>query len=420
MSQNTFTLTNLNIVDTEADKTYMGGVAVADGKITDIGTHITDGTDMNGLTLIPGIVDMRVHLKDPGQHHKESLEETLTNALHGGITHVIATPDTSPTMDNAGNIKTLLGRAEKINKASLSVMGAITKDLQGKEIAEIGLMHKAGVKNYSNGDVAISNTMVLGRAFQYASMFDVTFHMHAMDCDLSRDGMVHESASSSKLGLKGISPLAEVLEIDRLIRIARTFNTKLHISHISCEGAVDTIRQAKAEGVNITADVCHHHIALCEDAIGDYKTYTKIMPPLRTNSDRLSLIAGLKDGTIDAIVSDHKAEDPDSKRLPFAQAGFGAIGTQTLLPITLSLYHNKDMTLLDTIKLITINPSKINNLLHGTLSINSPADFAIIDLNKIIEINKETTLGKCKNTPYELTTLMGTVVQVYKNGQQLI
>ena len=413
-------LSNLNIIDTGADTTYMGGISVIAGKIAGIGTHITNGTDMNGLTLIPGIVDMRIHLNDPGQTHKESLEETLTHALHGGITQVMAQPDTNPVLDNASRIRTILYRASEIKGADLNIIGAITKDLNGKEIAEIGLMNQAGINAFSNGDTTITNTMVLGRAIQYASMFNTSFHMHAMDSGLSQGGMVHESQSSTKLGLKGISPLAEILETSRLITLIQGFNVNLHISHVSCKKTVEIIRNAKANDIKITADVCHHHLALSEDAIGDYKTHTKIIPPLRSVDDRLALIAGVKDGTIDAIVSDHRAEDQDSKRLPFAQAGFGAIGLQTLLPIALSLYHSGDMTLLEVIKSLTIKPSKINKLDSGTLSKGLSADFVIIDPNKTIEINKTTTLGKCKNTPYELTSLTGAVIQTYKNGERLV
>ncbi len=416
-------LTNLQIVDVENNATYEGGISVENGIILDMGPHITSGDDMGGLTLIPGIVDMRMHLKDPGEYHKESLQETLSYALHSGITHIVAQPDTDPVMDTAGRITTLQDRAQnaqrKYSGADLTILGAITKSLNGQEIAEIGLMQKNGTTGFSNGNNSIKNTMVLRHAFEYASNFDCTFHMHASDADLSRDGLVHES-NSTKLGLKGISAMAESLEIQRLISFSTKFNVKLHISHLSTKEGVEIIRQAKIDGVKITADVCHHHIAMCEDAIGEYKTFTKITPPLCGVEDRIALIEGLKDGTIDAVVSDHKADDSDSKRLPYAQAGFGALGLQTLLPITLSLYKNKHMSLIDSIKLITKNPSEINGLSNSSLSKGYPANFAVIDLNASNEITKETTLGKCKNTPYESMTLKGKVIHMYKNGKKVL
>ena len=381
--------------------------------------HITEGTDKKGLALLPGLVDLRAHLSDPGQNHKESLEEILTTATRGGVTSIIAQPTTDPPLDKASTIRSIIERTKTLKGAHLYFTGALTVGLMGKQLAEIGLMKTMGIVGISNGNRTVQNTTILNRALTYASMFTLPIHLHAMDNDLSKEGLMHTSALSTKMGLKGIPAIAEELEVMRLLIFAKTLNARIHISHISSKGAVERIKVAKQQGINISADVCHHHIALTQDAIEEYRTHTKILPPLREEQDREALLTGLKEGTIDAIVSDHKAQNPDTKRLPFAQASFGAVGLQTLLPITLDLWRNGVLSLNEAIRRVTLIPATIANIKAGTLEQGAQADITLVDLEQKVKITKDHIWGKCKNTPYENTFLQGNVEETFVAGNKI-
>lgn len=415
----TITYCNLSIVDPKKDAPYKGGIIIKDGVIADVGNHITQGIDKKGLILMPGLVDLRVHLSDPGVRHKESLENIILLATRGGVTSMVAQPTTTPPLDNASILHSMMARKNAIKGAHLYFTGALTAKLQGRQLAEMGLMKNIGIVAVSNGDNPVKDTLILKRAFLYASTFDLPIHMHALDCDLSKDGMINASSLSTKMGLRGIPAIAETLEVIRLITLAKALKAKLHISHISCLGAIEHIRQAKRQNLPISTDVCHHHLALTENAIADYRTYTKILPPLRSEQDRRALLLAVKDGTIDAIVSDHKAQDLDVKRVPFVQASFGAIGLQTLLPITLDLWRNGTMSLNQAVRCITLAPSTIADIAAGTLDVGASADVILVDPDEKIIIDKHYLGGKCQNSPYEGTILRGRVKETFVSGSQL-
>ncbi len=407
---------NLNIIAPDKDIPYTGSIVIKDGLIKDIGSHIKGGIDMKGLALLPAIVDLRVNLST----QNNDLCDTLKIAAKSGITTVVAQPDTTPILDCPEVINSVMDQGRNILKthggAKLLINGALTNNLDSKHVAQIGLMREVGIVGLSNGNNSIFDTLVLLRVFQYASMFDLTVHMHPMDYYLANKYDVSTSFEATKLGLKGTDPIAEELEIRRLVTIASKFKVPLHLSHISTLGAIKAISEAKAEGKLVSADVCHHHITLNESSIDDYRTHTKIIPPLRSEIDRLALINALKDGTIDCIVSDHKTRSSDLKRLPFCQASFGATGLQTLLPFTLKLVENGFLSINQAIRCISSNPAKVAKIKDLPLTINSCADFTIVDLNKKIELNNNNILGKYKNTPYENYIVKGKIVETFIDG----
>ena len=373
--------------------------------------------DCNELYISPGLVDMRVHLCDPGIEHKETIKSASMSAVSGGITSMVSLPNTIPPIDQPAIIQSIQRKAREVALSKIFCTGSITREFKGKEICELHLMKESGAVGFTEGYKSIANTRVMRRALNYASSFDGLIIQHAEDPDLSSVGVSNEGEVSTRMGLLGIPDFAEAMIIERDLWLVRDTECRYHVSHISTKHSVDIIRKAKKEGLPVTCDTAPPYFILNEFALEDYRTFSKLSPPLRTEKDRIAVIDGLKDGTIDAIVSDHTPQDQDAKRLPFNQAEFGGVGLETLLPMTLSLVKNGYLKLEKAISLLTSSPSKILKLNTGILDVKSEADLIVFDLNKPWKVNPNNFYSKSKNSPFDGMLVEGKNLMTFVRGR---
>ena len=360
---------------------------------------------------------MRVSLGEPGSEHKESIKSGCKAAFAGGITTVVCLPNTDPVIDNVSVAEYIQKRAKEVSKINLYTYGSLTKNFDGKNLCEMGLLSKAGVKGFTDATKSIENSAVLKRALEYSKAFDSLIIQFPEDKNLASDGVMNEGEISTRLGLAGIPSIAEVITIERDLRLVEATGAKYHVACVSTAESVEVIRNAKKKGLKVTCDTSPQYFTLNEMAIEDYRTFVKISPPLRSEKDRVAIVNGLKDGTIDAIQSDHSPQDEDNKRLPFNHAEKGIIGLETLLPLSLELYHNKSLSLLDVIKKLTKNPADILNLEHGTLTKGSKADLLIFDPNKPFVVDVKKFKSKSKNSPFDKKPSQGKVIKTICSGE---
>lgn len=417
---------NARIIDPYSKIDEIGGLLIENNKISALGKGVTADNlandveiiDIKSKTIIPGLVDFRCEIPDPGFEAKGSLSSESKAALAGGVTHLALLPTTEPAIDNPAMVTYMIERAEKRQGPKIFTWGAVTNKTQGNDLAELGLMQKEGAIGFTDGHQTIQNAAVLRRALQYASGFGAFIAQHPMDINLGK-GDMNAGSLANRLGLSGMSWQAEVIIVERDLRILEMAGGSLHFNHISCAASVDVIRKAKAKGMNVTCDTAPPYFALNEMDVGDYRTFTKLNPPLRTEDDRLAIIEGLKDGTIDFIASDHIPQDEEAKRLPFDQASFGGVGLESLLPITLELYHNKQLSLLDALALITYKPAQRLAIDAGRLSVGGDAHFIVIDLDKGWVFNDKNLHSRSRNSPFGGRLVQGVVEQTYVDGQCL-
>jgi len=325
-------------------------------------------------------------------------------------------PNTSPVIDNVSMVDFLKRRGRDKSKINIFPTASLTKNLNGTEMTEFGLLKRKGIIGFTDGIKTIQDAQVMSRIMNYASQSDSLIIQHAEDTSLSESGVINEGEISTRLGLKGIPYLAEKIIVERDLSLLEEYFCRYHISQVSSEKTVDVIKNAKEKGKIFTAGVSINNLSLNENDIGDFKTFLKLSPPLRTENDRLSLVQGLSNGTIDVIVSDHKPEDEESKRLTFSQAATGASGVETLLPLALELFHNKSLTLNKLIASLTSNPAKILGINKGSLNIGCDADLCILDINIPFVVTKAELKSKSKNTPIENRKLQGKVLKTYVRG----
>jgi dihydroorotase len=417
---------NARIVDPIADKEYLGAVLISDGRIADFGPNLfTSGApygiqsiDCGGLCLAPGIVDTRVHTGEPGEEHKETLESAGIAAAAGGITSMVLLPDNDPPFDDASLIEFVARRARQIKLTNMYAYGALTAGLEGKELAEIGLLAEAGALAFTDADHSIGNAQVLRRALYYAKAFDALIVHLPQEPTLS-GGSMTSGEMATRLGLSGSPPLAEVMMVERDIRLVEMTGGRLHLTKISTAESVKVIAAAKARGLKITCDTAAPYFALNDLAVGDYRTFGKLMPPLRSEKDRLAVVDGLADGTIDAIVSDHRPQDQDSKRVPFAQAMPGGIGLETLLPVSLELVHNEQLTLPRLFQRLSSTPARLFNLPGGKLAKGAPADLVLFDPSFAWKIDRVDFWSKTKNSPFDERPVQGRVMATIVGGRTI-
>ena len=419
-------LINAKIIDPSQNIDVVGGVIIDEkGKIKAIGKDVNKSNipskaeviDIKKNILIPGIVDMKTFVGEPGYEYKENFRTLSQAALAGGVTSVVSMPNTKPVIDNVSMVDFIIRRGRDKAKVNIFPCASLTKNMDGKSMTEFGLLSDKGIVGFTDVMKTVQNTEVMSRIMNYASDVGVLIIQHAEDYELSKNGMINEGEVSTRLGLAAIPSIAEKIIIERDLSLLEEHPCRYHINQISSQKTLEVIKKNKSNGKQFTAGVSINNLSLNENDIGDFKTFLKISPPLRSEKDRLSLISGIKDGLIDVIVSDHKPEDEESKRLPFAQAATGAIGIETLLPLSLELYHNESLGLKKIIETLTINPSNILKIQKGSLKKGLDADICVFDLNKPWMVKADQLKSKSKNTAIEDRKLQGKVLMTFLNGE---
>ena len=418
---------NGNIIDPHNSINEIGGLIIGDkGQLEAVGKKVNTNNipsrekviDLKGKYIFPGLVDMRVFVGEPGFEYKENFRTLSNAALSGGVTSVVTMPNTDPIIDNVSIVDFLKRRGRDKSKINIYPTASLTKGTEGTNMTEFGLLQSKGIIGFTDGTKTIQNTRVMSRIMNSASDLDTLIMQHAEDYELAKDGMINEGIIATKLGLQGIPEMAELIIIDRDLTLLNYINCRYHISQISSGRSVELIRNKK-NNLKFTCGVSINNLSLNENDIGDFRTFLKLSPPLRTEEDRISLVQGLKDETIDVIVSDHKREDEEQKRLTFAQAATGASGIETLLSLSLELYHNGSLKLETIIKALTLNPAKILKINKGNLSVGNDADFCIVDINKPWIVKQENLISKSKNTSIENKKLQGRVTNTFVKGEEL-
>jgi dihydroorotase len=396
---------NGHLIDPANNINSKQDVYISAGKIAAIGqapaNFIADQSiDATDLIVAPGLVDLSARLREPGFEYKATLKSELQAAVAGGVTSLACPPDTEPTLDESGLVEMLKHRAKKLNLANVYPIGALTKQLQGSALTEMYELTEAGCVGFSQANLSIVDTQVMWRAFEYAATFGYTLFLRAEDPFLAKDGVAHDGETATRLGLKGIPAAAESLALATILRIASETKTKIHICRLSTAEGVDLVRKAKQQGLAVTADVSINHLHLTDLDIGYFNTNTHLTPPLRSQRDKEALIAGLKDGSIDAICSDHSPVDDDAKLLPFAESELGATGLELLLPLTIKWALDNKLDISLALKLITRNAAKIMGIAAGDLSIGATADICIFDAKNYWEVVASGLKSQGKNTPF--------------------
>ncbi|NLL98778.1 MAG: dihydroorotase [Tepidanaerobacter sp.] len=397
-------------------------ILIVDGKIAEIKPDInisdTEIIDLSGKLATPGLIDMHVHFRDPGYEYKEDIESGSMSAAAGGFTAVACMPNTNPPLDNSSLIEYVKSKASKVGKVKVLPIGCVTKGQKGEEITEMGDMARAGAVAFSDDGKPVASASLMRKAMVYAAMFDRLIIDHCEDPSLFEGGQINEGRVSTLLGLMGIPSACEEIMVARDILLAREMKTPVHIAHISTRGSVELVRWAKREGVKVSCEVTPHHLTLTEEAVMDYDTNAKVNPPLRTKEDLEALLEGLKDGTVDAIATDHAPHHIDEKDLEFDKAAFGLIGLETALGVILTKVVGENGIPLNTvIEKMTVGPAKVLGLDMGTLKVGGPADITVIDLEREWTVDKDKFFSKGRNTPFHGFKLKGKAVMTIVDGK---
>ena len=413
---------NGNLVNVEKNniqKQY--DILLEKGKISKIGKNLkvkADSViDAKGLLVCPGLIDMHVHLREPGMEYKETILTGAQAGVAGGFTSLVCMPNTKPVLDNSGLINSI---KEKAKKACLNIypVGAITKASEGKELTEIGDLIDEGAVAISDDGRPVMDSDVLRKALEYTKMFDISILSHCEDTNLSNSGVMNEGYNSMILGLKGIPNQAEAIAVARDISLAELTGAKIHIQHVSTKESVEIIKQAKKKGVKVTAETAPHYISLTDDEVLGFNVCAKVNPPLRTREDVKSIKKAIADGVIDVIATDHAPHSQEEKDLEFDNVPFGMVGLETAVGVVFTeLVHNEKMDVVDVIKKMTINPSDILKLEKGIIKEGEDADITIIDPNLEWTVDKELFKSKSKNTPFNGKKLKGKAVYTIVNAK---
>ncbi|KPF84445.1 dihydroorotase [alpha proteobacterium AAP38] len=414
---------NARLIDPASGLDQMGDLLTNGGKIAAIGADAArdlpagaEIVDATGLVLAPGLVDLRAQVGEPGLEHNETIQTASRSAAAGGITALAALPNTDPVIDDEAGLEFIARRARETKLVKIFAYGTVTRETAGKEISEIGLLAEAGAVGFTDGG-PIADPALMRRVLSYANGFGQTIFQHPSEPRLA-GGVMNAGEIATRLGLSGIPGMAEVIMLERDLRLVEMTGGRYHAANISTAESVAVIRRAKARGLKVTCDTAPPYFALTEVDVGDYRTFFKLSPPLRGEMDRRAIIEGLADGTIDAIASDHHPHDQDSKRVPFAQAAFGAVGLETLLPLTLELVHKGAMPLSRALAAVTSIPADILGLRHlGRLSVGGPADLVLFDLDRPWRVEAEKLASKSKNSCFDRRPVQGMVLRTIVDGR---
>ena len=418
-------LANARIVDPSRDLDFQGDLLIADGVIREAkrGIHaagVPEGTevvDCDGKLVAPGLVDMRAFIGEPGAEYRETLASASQAAAAGGVTTIVCQPDTNPVIDDPAIVDFVLRRARDTAIVHVQPMAALTKGLEGAELAEIGLLKAAGAVAFTDGAKSVVNAQVMRRALIYAGDFDALVVHHTEDPNLISDGVMNEGEYAARLGLFGIPKAAETVILERDIRLVALSRARYHAASITCEESLAVLRRAKDVGLLVTAAASVNHLTLNEIDIGAYRTFFKMSPPLRAEEDRGALVQALGEGLLDVVMSDHNPQDVETKRLPFAEAAPGAIGLETMLAAGLRLVHNGEIKLTTLLKAMSTRPAELLGLQAGTLKPGSPADVIVADIDAPWVLDPDELKSKCKNTPFDEARLQGRVLRTIVAGR---
>jgi dihydroorotase len=417
---------NARLIDPATERDEPGGLLVREGKIADMGPHLRRNApegatvvDCKGHVLCPGLVDMQVFTGEPGYEHRETLKTASLAAAAGGVTTIVVMPDTNPVIDQVALVDFIQRRARDNAVVHVHTMAAMTRGLGGTEITEIGLLQRAGAIAFSNGKSTVMNTKVMGSALLYAKDFRALIVHYTEDAYLSEGSSMNSGEVASRLGLPGVTKLAETMILERDVRLVEITGGRYHAATITTGESLAVIRQAKKNKLPVTCGVSINHLTLNENDIGPYRTFFKVRPPLRSEQDRTAMVRGIATGEIDVIVSSHDPQDADVKRRPFAEAADGAIGLETLLAAALRLYHNKEVGLSALLRAMTIRPAELLGLPSGRLAKGAPADLIVIDLGQPWVVDRELLRSRSKNSPFDESKLQGRVLKTMVGGEMV-
>ena len=416
---------NGRVIDPANRRDEIADVLIEDGKISRIGKGLKHGParpdfpilDATDKWIVPGLIDVHVHLREPGFEYKETIRSGTESAAAGGFTSICCMPNTNPINDNASVTRLILDKARTEGVVNVFPIGAITKSSNGEELAEIGDLVAAGCVAISDDGKPVANSGMMRRALEYSLGFDLTVVDHCEDCRLAEGGVMNEGTVSVELGLKGIPAAAEETMVSRNLILAEMTGARLHLAHVSTAGAVRLIREAKARGIRVTAETCPHYFTLTDEAVRGYNTQAKMNPPLRTSMDREAVREGLKDGTLDVIATDHAPHSEDEKCREFDQAPFGIVGLETALPLTLALVEEGVLTVEQAVAKLTIHPARAMRLNKGQLGAGDDADVTVIDPRAEWTVDPRRFRSKSRNTPFAGARMKGQASMTVVGGR---
>ena len=414
---------NARLVDPASGKDEPGGLLVKDGLIADLGTHLRRNAperarvvDCKGHVLCPGLIDMQVFTGEPGLEHRETLKTASHAAAAGGVTTIVVMPDTEPVIDQVALVDFIQRRARDNAVVNVHVMAAMTRGLKGLEMAEIGLLKRAGAVAFSNGKSSVANARVMRNVLLYGKDHATLIVHHTEDPALSEGSVMNAGEVATRLGLPGVHKAAETIVLERDVRLVELTGGRYHAATLSCAESLEVVRAAKAKKLPVTCGVSINHLTLNENDIGSYRTFLRLKPPLRAEEDRTAMVRGLAAGDIDVVVSSHDPQDADVKRHPYAEAADGAIGLETLLAAGLRLFHNGEIGLLPLLRAMTVNPAKLLSLPSGRLEKGAPADLILVDLGQPWVVDRALLKARSKNSPFDESRMQGRVLTTMVAG----
>ena len=412
------TLSNARLIDPERDRILDGGLVIADGCIREVFTDARPGLDCGGACIAPGIVDIGVKVGEPGERHKESFRTAGAAAAAGGVTTIVTRPDTEPAIDEPERLEFILRRGVEASPVNVLPMAALTKAREGREMTEIGFLMDAGAVAFTDAR-AVANPRVFQRCLTYAAGLGALVIGHPQEPTLSAGACMTSGQFASQLGLPAVSPIAERIGLERDLALVEAAGARYHADQLSTALALPALARAKAAGLAVTAGTSIHHLTLNEFDVGDYRTFFKLTPPLRSEDDRTAMVEALADGLIDIVGSFHTPQDEEEKRLPFEEAASGAVGLETLLPAAMQLYHGGLLTLPALWRALALNPARLLGLPAGRLAPGAPADLVLFDPDAPFVLDRATLRSKSKNTPYDLRRMQGRVLGTWVDGERV-
>lgn len=424
MAQHRIAYMNGRVLDPLTGRDETGHVLIEDDRIKAVGADIfpkgapdrTEVIDVKGLCIAPGLIDMHAFVGEPGAEHKESFESAAAAARAGGVTTLCTMPNTEPVIDNVALVEYVLRRANEGSDVHIRPMAAATQGLDGKQLTEFGLLKDAGAVAFTDGCKSIADANVLRRALSYATAFDALIVQHAEEPSLSRNGVMNAGALATRLGLSGVPVAAEIIMVERDIRLVELAGGRYHAAQLTTGEALDAVRRAKQRGLNVSCGTAPHYFTLNENEVNGYRTFAKVSPPLRSEDDRRAVVEAIRDGTIDVICSAHTPEDPEAKRQTFEQAAFGVVGLETMLALGLQLHMSEDVPLLTVLACMTCNPARLLGLDSGALEPGRPADLVIFDPEAPWIVDSKKFRSKSKNSPFDERPLQGHAVRTVVDG----